>query len=252
MTVSDRNVAAQRRDWDDLAALDARWAVVSQPHGKHNGWCTEPFYATGEVEVEATLARLRALGLDPARSRALDFGCGLGRITASLGRRFTRVDGVDISPAMVAQARVSVPDSPVTFHVGDGHSLSMFGDGAFDFLYSNIVLQHFPSRQAVLGCVAEFMRVLAPDGIAVFQIPTRVSLRYRLRPRARLYHALRACGVPREVLYYRLALQPMCMTAARPEPVRRAIETGGGTLLAMDSPPSGVKGVDNGLYFVRA
>ena len=251
MTLSERNVAAQRRDWNDLAALDARWAVVSQPHGKHDGWATDAFYATGEAEVEAALHRVRALGEKVGAARALDFGSGLGRVTAALARSFSHVDGVDISPVMIAQAREAVPNPAVTFHLGDGRSLSGFDSGQFDFVYSNIVLQHIPGRRAVLDLVAEFVRVLAPTGVAVFHVPARVSLRYRLAPRRRAYHLLRACRVPPQVLYFRLGLLPMWMTAAAPAAVCRAVQRAGGALVAVDATEAGVKGVEDRVYVVR-
>ena len=46
----------------------------------------------------------------------------------------------------------------------------------FDFIYSNIVLQHIP-REAQFGYVREFGRILKPGGIAVFQTPAGLNFR---------------------------------------------------------------------------
>lgn len=46
----------------------------------------------------------------------LDAGCGAGRITRYLADRGCRVEGLDLSPAMVAAARRDHPD--LTFSVG--------------------------------------------------------------------------------------------------------------------------------------
>ncbi len=56
------------------------------------------------------------------------------------------------------------------YHVNTVADLSLFPDGAFDFIYSNITLQHIPP-EASEAYIGEFMRVLRPGGIALFQVP---------------------------------------------------------------------------------
>jgi protein-L-isoaspartate O-methyltransferase len=52
--------------------------------------------------------------------RALDVGSGTGDLARLLGHRADRVLGVDSDPGIVAQAhRLTSPDAPVTFTVGD-------------------------------------------------------------------------------------------------------------------------------------
>ena len=47
----------------------------------------------------------RGLGLRVDFSRALDFGCGVGRLSQALAEHFEEVVGVDIAESMVAKAR---------------------------------------------------------------------------------------------------------------------------------------------------
>jgi ubiquinone/menaquinone biosynthesis C-methylase UbiE len=98
------SLKADRREWNDLAQEDAMWAVHSDPD-RRGAWSAEDFYATGEDEVRAVMAALQDHGLSPETGRALDFGCGLGRLTRALGGHFGEVVGVDASRSMVAQAR---------------------------------------------------------------------------------------------------------------------------------------------------
>ncbi len=44
-------------------------------------------------------------------------------------------------------------------------------DASFDFVYSNISLQHSPP-EASYKYIAEFFRILRPGGVALFQIPS--------------------------------------------------------------------------------
>src|SRR4051794_12503802 len=98
------SLGSDQREWDDLARRDPMWAVCSVA-GTRGRWSSEEFFATGETEVAGVLAGLEQAGLAPAaRHRALDFGCGLGRLTRALSDRFYEVVGVDVSEQMVAQA----------------------------------------------------------------------------------------------------------------------------------------------------
>jgi SAM-dependent methyltransferase len=88
--------------------------------------------------------------------------------------------------------------------------LGQFADGAFDFIYSGIVLQHVGAGNA-RRYVREFVRVLRPSGLAMFQLPSRLSspsvlsrLGYRAnRLRRELLRGagfMYMCGVPRETV----------------------------------------------------
>jgi ubiquinone/menaquinone biosynthesis C-methylase UbiE len=59
------------------------------------------------------------------------------------------------------------------YYVNDTDNLRLFADGRFDFIYSNLVLQHMESRYAK-NYLREFVRLLAPGGVAVFQIPAKM------------------------------------------------------------------------------
>ena len=51
-------------------------------------------------EVEALFDTIARLGVDVGRERALDFGCGVGRVTQALCEYFTECTGIDIAPAV--------------------------------------------------------------------------------------------------------------------------------------------------------
>src|SRR5439155_24603326 len=118
------SLAAQRRDWDELAELDPYWAVCTTRGTRFGGWNVDEFFATGEVEVAEILAAAEPLGVPRARGAALDFGCGLGRLTRALATRFDRTVGVDISPRMVDRARTLTPDPACEFRVNSSADLT--------------------------------------------------------------------------------------------------------------------------------
>jgi ubiquinone/menaquinone biosynthesis C-methylase UbiE len=134
-------------------------------------------------------------------------------MTYALAERFGDVVGLDVSPEMVRQAARHAPAN-CRFLV-HGSAPLPFADESFDLVLSMLVLQHIPSRRVRLELLAEFVRVLRPDGLAIIQVPAHVPLRHRLQPRARLYGLLRS-AIPANVLYA-VGMHPIRMCAVEPE-----------------------------------
>ncbi len=167
------------------------WAILSDPDQRGGKWDREAFFATGREHIDEALEHLRSVGAEPAPGRALDFGCGIGRLTQALAERFDRVDGVDIAPSMVEQAeQLNRHGERVRYHVNGRDDLSLFADRSFDLALSLIVLQHIENRYKSTY-LQEFVRVLAPGGIGLFTIPSHAAL----TPRGIVYRA-----VPNEIL----------------------------------------------------
>jgi len=61
-----------------------------------------------------------------------------------------------------------------TYCVNETDTLGFFRDDSFDFIYSSIVLQHIKPEYSK-NYIREFLRVLAPGGIMVFQVPDSVA-----------------------------------------------------------------------------
>jgi SAM-dependent methyltransferase len=215
-----------RRDWEDLAKLDPFRAVLVADLTE------EEFFRSGAEEMAAVLAEAERLGRPARRERALDFGCGLGRLTRALAASFGECVGVDISATMVERARELNADRPgCTFVVNTEPHLGRFTAASFDLAYSSIVLQHMPSRAVAASYIGELVRVTRPDGLTVFQLPLPLPWRNRLQPRRRLYALLRAVGVDRGRLHGG-GLTPMRMLGLAEGEVRRIVEQAGGRVLA--------------------
>ncbi len=190
---------ATRAHWEKLARADARWAVLTDNDKKGGQWKTDEFYATGQADVAASLAWIRSQGIEPGRGEALDFGCGVGRLTQALAQHFERVTGVDVSAEMVAQARAHNPRGETVQYVHNPESnLSCFATGRFVWVYSLITLQHIPPAISRLY-IAEFCRVTAPGGLILFQMTaSRPKRRFSYYPPTHLRRLLQWLGlIPR-------------------------------------------------------
>lgn len=225
-----------KEDWERLAGVDAMWAVLTAPEQRLGGWDAVEFFATGEAEIANVLSVVDGLGRPLARGSALDFGCGVGRLTRALGGRFDSAVGVDISEAMIAQAtRLNEAVEGCEFRVNAASDLAQFETDSFDFVYSSIVLQHLPSRADVARYVAEFLRIAKPSGLVVFGISAWIAAPYSLQLRRRVYVLLRHLGVSEDWMLRRTPLTPMRMTVV-PEPdVRTLLERHGAELLLAES-----------------
>ncbi len=181
-----------QRIWDALGRSDPLWAILTDPSKKGNRWHLDEFFETGVREIDALFEYIGTLGVARSRRRALDFGCGVGRLTQALARDFARVDGVDIAPSMIARAReYNRRGDRCQFHVNGSGDLRLFDDDTFDLIYSNITLQHIPPPHAA-GYLGELVRVLAPGGLLIFQIPAGVDAARARRPKQRLKRMLPA------------------------------------------------------------
>jgi SAM-dependent methyltransferase len=120
-------------------------------------------YASSPRVLEAALAWLP--GGEP---RVLEIGAGTGRDAAALASRGARVVALDVAPeslALMARAHPALRGGGIVG--GDALHLP-FGDGAFDLVFHQGVLEHFGNPGAFL---AENLRVTRPGGILVVDVP---------------------------------------------------------------------------------
>lgn len=241
-----------RRDWDELGELDPFWAVLSDPSRQFGRWELEEFFETGEAEVEQLLSEANLLGYPASRIRALDFGCGIGRLTRPLAAHFQECTGVDISEAMVTKAReLGRSTTNCSFMVGDGAGLGGIPSDFVDFIVSKLVLQHLPGKKVIQSCIQDFVRVLKKDGLLVFQLPCFIPIRNRLQLRRRAYACLRTMGFRHSFVYQRLHLNPIRMNHIPQEEVSRLIEfCGAKLLLVRPDPREPTEPVESATYFV--
>ena len=105
-------------------------------------------------------------GLSPRR--ALDAGCGDGRFTAWLSRRFpgAHVVGIDSDAELIARARAAAPQ--LDLRVGEVGS-SGLDEERFDLIVCTDVMEHIPDDRAAFEWLAAR---LAPGGTLVMHVPS--------------------------------------------------------------------------------
>ena len=158
-----------QQNWDELGKDDPLWLVISDPSKAGGKWDVAEFFETGRSEIRQNLDEVARAGITLRFQRALDFGCGVGRLSQALAEKFDEVHGIDISPSMIGHAqKFNRVGEKCRFYISADNGLSMFPDEHFDFVYSSITLQHIEPRFA-LNYIRAFARVLRPGGAIVFQ-----------------------------------------------------------------------------------
>jgi SAM-dependent methyltransferase len=158
-----------RADWNERAREDANYYVA---FGRRDQDDSEFLSTAADVirDLEGELKRL-PVNVPISTRRALEIGCGPGRLMRPMSRHFSEIHGIDVSDEMIAQARHKLSDIPGAHaHHAGGSDLAQFPSGHFDFVYSYAVFQHIPGAEVVFSYLRETIRVLKPGGFARLQI----------------------------------------------------------------------------------
>lgn len=145
--------------WDDLARDNAELTVISRNFKDINEL----------VESGRNSLKMLEKHWDKVedRSKCLDFGCGIARVTIPLSEKFESVTGIDISGEMLKKARTNCNKlniKNIDFNKCNGVDLSNILDDTFSFVWSLVVLQHIEPDNVRDSVRKELMRVLKPGG----------------------------------------------------------------------------------------
>lgn len=158
---TERNTDA---DWRELGSTQPYWGVLTHPDYRVENLTDErleAFYASGAQYIDDIVARLeRGTGVRPS-GKALDFGCGVGRLAEAMAS-YGRTTGYDIAPGMLVKARE---------RGGQVDYVDALPDGPFDWINSFIVFQHIPPQRG-MGLIEQMLARLAQGGHVSLHVTT--------------------------------------------------------------------------------
>ena len=159
-----------KRDWNNRARENFQYYIVNS----RTDWSEEDFMASGdETFAHYVLTDMENVcqGKRPCDMKVLDFGCGAGRVTRSMGKAFGEVHGVDISSEMLKLAGSALADLPnIRLYETDGQDLDVLGDASFDFAFAFSVFHHIPGKAIIENCIAQVGRHLRPGSLFKFEV----------------------------------------------------------------------------------
>jgi 2-polyprenyl-3-methyl-5-hydroxy-6-metoxy-1,4-benzoquinol methylase len=175
-------VRSARNAWKKWGEINPYFGVLS-----HDAYRVErldeevkqEFFRTGEAHIQHLFETIRAHldeGFDPQSS--VDFGCGTGRLVIPLSRRSAKVVGIDVSDAMIEEARRNCTAQGIG-NVSFVTSVEALASVApsYDFVHSFIVFQHIPAHEG-MRIFEHLVRGLNAGGVLSlhFTIHRRISL----------------------------------------------------------------------------
>lgn len=154
--------SATDRQWRKWGRQNPYFGIVGIETKEFEQRWRSRFFETGRIHMDHVFEQLaRYDALPQGRGKALDFGCGAGRLLLPLTGRFDAIVGVDVSQEQLDLARenVQADDLRLIASLDD-----LAGEaGSFDFVNSFVVLQHIRPEQGY-RIVEQLLRLLRPGG----------------------------------------------------------------------------------------
>jgi 2-polyprenyl-3-methyl-5-hydroxy-6-metoxy-1,4-benzoquinol methylase len=175
------NLENIKNNWEKFGKEDPLWAVSAFKNHKGGKWNEEEFFQRGIDEIDMVMNHIKSLNVELDYRKALDFGCGVGRLTQAIARYYNTVDGVDIAQSMIDLAtKYNKFGDRVKYIFNCADDLHVLEGTAYDFIYTSDVLQHIDSKYSK-AYLKGFIDHLSPKGLLVFQIPSedrRIIINY--------------------------------------------------------------------------
>ena len=173
--------------WKKWGEQDAYYAVLTLEKLRRASFdqFRDEFFESGEIDIRERLAIIGRLYGPLPRHRAVDFGCGVGRLTIPLSHRYAKVIGVDISPAMISEAEKNCRQfgaQAVTFC----QKANEITPNSVDLVTSIIVLQHIRVKQG-LKIIEDLLDTLVVGAVAALDVtvyhkfPMKHEIVYRIK-----------------------------------------------------------------------
>ena len=137
------------KEWEKYGKDDPYFGVISHDKFRKNNLTNEnkrEFFESGSNHINYILGNIRRhIDSDFMIKKALDFGCGVGRIVIPLANEAQEVTGIDVSGSMLNEAKRNCEERSIEniSFIKSDDSLSSL-TGKYNFIHSFIVFQHIP------------------------------------------------------------------------------------------------------------
>jgi SAM-dependent methyltransferase len=159
------------KEWETYGAENPYYGVLSNDRFLTENLTDEArldFWQSGQNDIEKVFQNI-LLHIDPEflPVRALDFGCGVGRLLFAISARCEHATGVDVSPSMLAEAKRQAAIKAIdNLSFIESSDCSELGVSTFCFVHSYIVFQHIPEAKGY-AILDRLLASLRSGGIGV-------------------------------------------------------------------------------------
>jgi len=190
------------RDWELWGRTNPYFGVLTDSkylRANLNEDAFREFFATGERHIEHVYGVIRAKLRQTFRPfQVLDYGCGVGRLLAPLAKRSRAVVGVDISAAMLEEAKENCKrDGVASVRLLHYDELGVLQPASFDLVHSFIVFQHIPVARGEL-ILRRLLNLIAEGGVGAIHLTYHDSA---LAARSLLWRSLKSVSRHLELVH---------------------------------------------------
>jgi trans-aconitate methyltransferase len=158
--------------WETFARENAEYYICTRGDVDFHtpeGW--QLFVKSGRDDVELILREASAhlSGWE----RAIEIGCGVGRLTIPMAERFREVIAVDVAPTMLRKLADNCRSAALDNVKGFLPTEPWYGQGPANLIYSLIVFQHIESWETIAEYCRRMAGCLISGGICYAQFDTR-------------------------------------------------------------------------------
>jgi SAM-dependent methyltransferase len=162
------------REWQKWGKTNPYFGVLTDPkylNENLNDDSLKEFFASGESHIEHVYSVIREkIRPDFHPAEVLDYGCGVGRLVVPLSKRSQKVIGIDVSQAMLEQARNNCKRLGIAstrlLHVDEMETLA---PASLDLIHSFIVFQHIPTVRGEF-ILRKLLALLAEGGVGAIHM----------------------------------------------------------------------------------
>lgn len=161
------------KEWETFGKNNPYYGVIIDDAYKAENLTDDSkqkFFATGEIYASSIFAVIeKNLGKPFSPEKAIDFGCGVGRLTIPLAKRCGHMTGIDISESVLKEATANAKNlglKNVDFKLFND---TLIPTGKFDFINTFIVLQHIVTERG-MQIINDMLTALENGGIATLHV----------------------------------------------------------------------------------
>jgi SAM-dependent methyltransferase len=170
---SDLSMGTTDAAWEAWGKEDPYFGVVTDPKYRRDNLTEDgkqQFFDTGVGHVNYVMYLIhKYVDASYKPHRALDFGCGVGRVLLPLARMAESVVGLDVSPSMIAEAKRNVIEAGLdNIEILPSDDQLSGLTGQFDLVHSCLVFQHIPVARG-MKLFKQLLDRVVPGGIVSIQ-----------------------------------------------------------------------------------
>ncbi len=173
--------------WNKRALEDAIHYIETSEYSSD----IRKFFSRGKELTDILLELLnRKNEYDFGKMTLLEMGCGAGRMSGALSKKFQKVLATDVSGEMINLAIMNHPEDDypnISFIETDGILANGIEDKSVDIVLSYEVFQHLPTYEIAAGNFRDMYRALKDGGIIYIHFKCEVSFARKII--RKLYHS---------------------------------------------------------------